>query len=247
MNNKPSLPGDEFWHLGLRSGEIKPKSWFKTYSCPCTGMPTLPLSLRRGLSLATNLREVDLNLVISDEHDRMHFLTEFPFCLEGCEVLSKLTVHIQKDISELGDQLCNKVVQGMITHLNQRIGVRAYLDYEASKQRGHDNRVLYYTDEAECWTWEAYPEQVMDWSNGKKLGRIWKFPKNRQQIWESRMNFNTVRFSGDVLDENLLDPRLEEREGRYTFGWGSENKGPFSDMDCGELIWRMKNVGIWGA
>jgi hypothetical protein len=184
-------------------------------------------------------------LVSSDEHDRTHFLTEFPFCIEDCKALSKLTVHIRKEIWELDDQLCNKVVQGMISHLNQKTGVRAHLDYDTSRQRGYDNRGLYYTDEAECWTWEAYPGQIMDWS--KKLGRIWKFPKNRQQIWESRMKYKTVRFSGDVLDENILDPRLEQREGRFTFGWGLENRGAFCDMDCGELIWRMRNVGIWGA
>jgi len=80
-----------------------------------------PISLKQALSCAINLREVDLKLASFDDHDKLHFLTEFLFCLEGLKFLSKVTVHLSEHIWEsyyLEDPQYNRVADGMMNHLS---------------------------------------------------------------------------------------------------------------------------------
>lgn len=140
-----------------------------------------PLHLKQALSRAINLREVDLKVASFDDHDKLHFLTEFPFCLEGLQFLSKVTVHLSEHIWKLGylgDLEYNKMVDGMMNHLSQRLGVRGIKMHTISKSKGLDPTRVYFFDDTTKWTWEAYPGQLMDWS--KKLGRVWKFPFQRK-------------------------------------------------------------------
>lgn len=143
-----------------------------------------PVSLKQTLSCAVNLREIELKLSSFDDHDKLHFLTEFPFCLEGAKDLSKVTVNLSKHIWELcyiKYKQYDKIVDGMMTHLSQQLGVRSQKTYTIPRDWDYDPARMYSADEIDKWIWEAYPGQLMNWS--KKLGRVWKFPQERPQGW----------------------------------------------------------------
>lgn len=140
-----------------------------------------PHWMKQALSHAVNLREVELKIASFDDHDNLHFLTEFPFSLEGLKTLSKVTVQLPEKLwempSDLGFPQYDRIVGGMMNHLGQRLGVRGQKIHRFSQNPSDDPSRIYITDNTAKWTWEAYPGRLMDWSQG--LGRIWKPPQPR--------------------------------------------------------------------
>jgi hypothetical protein len=180
-------------------------------SCAFTGTDRrkihLPRRLKQNLSLAVNIGSVYLDFRHFDEHDLMHWLTEFPFCLEGFKSLTRLTINVPESVWELDHHQYSRIVEGMMTHVSQRVGVRGEVAHKARQKWAGPSRI--YQDENVKWIWEAFPGQLMDWS--QQLGRVWKFPRARRHEWtleeEERIWMITcrLRFWNWEVDYELLE------------------------------------------
>jgi hypothetical protein len=95
------------------------------------------------------------------------FITEFPYWLEGCKALSKLTVHIP--IVNLDESDRCRAFDGLMRRIRNKIGVRSQF-IGVVGQRWHET--------AEVWLWEAAPGTYMNWA--QNLAMEWKDPSYRR-------------------------------------------------------------------
>jgi hypothetical protein len=124
---------------------------------------TKPYRVRHSFLLAENLRTFHLSLDYRHFHrfNAAHFLTEFPFWLEGCKALSKVIVQLPIYRGVLRTEERNQIVFGMMDLLYEKVGVEGR--YVKTTEYG--------MAVAEQWEWEAPAGTYMDWSKG--LGKKW--------------------------------------------------------------------------
>jgi len=112
----------------------------------------------------------------------MHWLTEFPFCPKSFKSLTRPTVDLPKSVRELDYYQYDKVVEGMMALVSQRVGVGGEVAHYPRRKLPNGTSRIYH-DENVTWTWEASPGQLMDWS--QHLGRMWKYPRIALTNWQS--------------------------------------------------------------
>jgi hypothetical protein len=127
---------------------------------------TKPYRFRPSFLLAENLRIFHLSLDYRHfyRYNAPHFLTEFPFWLEGCKPLSKVTVELPICRGFLRTEERNMIVFGMMERLYKKVRVEGR--YVRTTEYG--------MAESEEWEWEAPAGTYMDWSKG--LGKKWNPP-----------------------------------------------------------------------
>jgi len=132
-----------------------------------------------------------------DKGDMVRFITEFPFWLEGCTALTRLTVEIPVaswifHSNNGGDLRRTAIVKGMMRRFNEKIGVQG--EYVETVDGT-------WSETADIWKWEAGHRQTMNWA--QDFGRLWRQPRLIRGYWESAWSFPDA------------DGRLEERDGMF--------------------------------
>jgi hypothetical protein len=131
---------------------------------------TKPSRFRSSFLLAENLRvfHLSLNYLHFYRYNAAHFLTEFPFWMEGCKALSKVTVELPICRGFLRTEERSRIIFGMMKRLYKKVGVEGR--YVRTTEYG--------MAESEEWRWEAPAGTYMDWD--KALGKKWNPTRFRE-------------------------------------------------------------------
>ncbi|PMD40236.1 hypothetical protein L207DRAFT_528610 [Hyaloscypha variabilis F] len=76
-----------------------------------------------------NLREFHLSIdgrYGASDGDILHFITQFPFWIEGCKALSKLTVELHIPAQYIDVRRCDTIVRTTMKRLVKKVGVRGH-------------------------------------------------------------------------------------------------------------------------
>jgi hypothetical protein len=106
----------------------------------------------------------------------MHFITEFPFWIEGCKALSKLTVELPIQAQYIDVHRRDTIVRTMMKRLVKKVGVRG--NYVCTRPLPCDGNWI------EVWEWVAPPGTFMNWA--QDLGRVWKNPRFMKEYYQTR-------------------------------------------------------------
>ncbi|TVY91286.1 hypothetical protein LAWI1_G005151 [Lachnellula willkommii] len=118
---------------------------------------------------ATNLRMltlcVDPGPRAKARSDAMGFITEFPFWLQGCQALNRVSVETPTNFELMTRSARNKSLEKMVKRIDEKLGVKGYVAYEVGYNLEDD-------EVAEMWVWKvAKGGKPMDWT--QDLGRAW--------------------------------------------------------------------------
>ncbi|KAE8454581.1 hypothetical protein EG329_000204 [Mollisiaceae sp. DMI_Dod_QoI] len=122
---------------------------------------------------ATNVTEVRISLGMLPGDDgtfppkeRLAFITEFPFWLQGFKNLKRLKVEIPIVLDVLNRRRREQNLNNLVDKIARKIGVRGRIGQSPVLLRG----ITAY----EIWIWETRKENGMDWS--EDLGMQWPDP-----------------------------------------------------------------------
>jgi hypothetical protein len=139
--------------------------------------------------LATNLRVVSLYFhTVHNPHGfldskarRTYFITEFPFWLEGCKALFKLTGDIPVYRKHIDAAKRSERLGSLVRRITEKVGVEGRL----ARSWGFKGHV-----EMERWVWEAPEGRFMDWA--QDIGKIWP-RRARQVVYLEALRINHTR------------------------------------------------------
>ena len=156
---------------------------------------------------ASSLREVHLFLNLDDnsvvQFDMEQFITEFPYWLEGCKALSKLTVEIP--IVNVDESDRRRALDGLMTRIRKKTGVKSQF-IKVVGQKWHEM--------AEVWIWEAAPGIYMNWA--QNLAMEWKDQVSYRRWLRSKQ--------WGIFDDNSYE-QLGFRDGQFVVE--DEREAPF--------------------
>ena len=143
---------------------------------------------------ATNICEVTLRLDLHNLmyfNDKMGFILEFPFWLQGFKALKKVKVEIP--ICFESKPRHYKIMHMMTERLSAKLGVKGVMVDQLGPQ---------YNLRAEVWVWEvAEGEKLMDWT--QELGRAWRrLSREPREHWAGFFPWNLHAYKGELGMEN---------------------------------------------